>query len=87
MRHRGTKASQPGDVHGYDWYDAATGAIDRCGLASQATRLEPRPRYDTPPVWLEDVDVPEALPGASSLDLARLDARARRAFVHATAKG
>ncbi len=85
MRHRGTKASQPGAVHGYGWYDAESGAIDRCQLASEATRIHPAPAFETTPAWLLSVDVPASLPGASSLDLARLEARARRAFVHATA--
>lgn len=86
MRHRGTKASQPGEVHGYDWYDAATGTIDLCELAAQATRLQPRPTYPTPPAWLADAEVPASWPEATSLDLARLEARARRAFVHSTAE-
>lgn len=85
MRHRGTKASQPGDVHGYDWYDAETGTIDRCRLAAQATRLQPPPTYTTAPAWLEDAEVPVSWPGATSLDLARLEARARRAFAYSAA--
>lgn len=85
MRHRGTKASRRGAVHGYDWYDPESGAIDLCRLASQATRVQPAPTFCAPPDWLCAVDVPASLPGASSLDLARLEARARRAFVHATA--
>jgi hypothetical protein len=80
MRHRGTKASAPGEVHGYDWYDAETGAIDICTLASQATRQNPRPHFDEPPAWT--AEVPDRLPNATSLDLARLEARVRRAFVH-----
>jgi hypothetical protein len=86
MRHRGTKASQPGEVHGYDWFDAETGRIDHCRLAAQATRLQPRPTFEAAPPWLADADVPERWPEATSLDLARLEARARRAFVHATAR-
>ncbi len=86
MRHRGTKASQPGEVHGYDWYDAEAGTIDLCELAAQVTRLQPRPTYATPPAWLMDANVPPSWPEATSLDLARLEARARRAFVHATAE-
>ncbi len=85
MRHRGTKASQPGEVHGYDWYDPDTGVVDRCRLAAQATRLQPQPTFAAPPAWMADADVPEVLNDATSLDLARLEARARRAFVHATA--
>ena len=84
MRHRGTKASAPGDVHGYDWYDPATGVIDRCSLAAQATRAQPPPGFDRPPAWIEAAEIPERLPNASSLDLARIEAHARRAFVHAT---
>lgn len=86
MRHKGTKASAPGEVHGYDWYDPTTGAIDRCILAAQATRARPLPRFERPPSWLDAAEVPEHLPGATSLDLARIEARARRAFVHATAE-
>lgn len=86
MKHRGTKASQPGEVHGYDWYDAESGAVDLCLLASQATRVQPAPSFSTPPLWLTNVDVPPSLPNATSLDLARLEARARRAFVHAPAR-
>ncbi|MBV1859875.1 MAG: hypothetical protein KUG77_15795 [Nannocystaceae bacterium] len=82
MRHRGTKASQPGAVHGYDWYDPESGAIDLCCLASQVTRVHPAPSFCAPPPWLSNVDVPASLPNASALDLARLEARARRAFVH-----
>ncbi len=86
MKHRGTKASQPGAVHGYDWYDPESGTIDLCRLASQATRVDPAPSFAQPPHWLLAVDVPACVPDASSLDLARLEARARRAFVHAAAK-
>ena len=85
MRHRGTKASQPGAVHGYDWYDAESGAIDRCLLASQASRVDPAPSFSAPPRWLCAANVPSSLPDATALDLARIEARARRAFVHATA--
>ena len=85
MRHRGTKASAPGEVHGYDWYDPQTGAIDRCRLAAQATRARPQPAFARPPQWLEAAEIPESLPDATSLDLARLEACARRAFVHAAA--
>lgn len=84
MKHRGTKASPPAAVHGYDWYDPETGSIDRCRLAAQATRLQPQPHYETPPAWLEHADVPSSWAEATSLDLARLEAQARRAFVHAT---
>ena len=84
MRHRGTKASQAGAVHGYDWYDPESGAIDLCRLASQATRVHPAPSFSAPPGWLSHVDVPASMADATSLDLARLEARARRAFVHAT---
>ncbi len=83
MRHRGTKASAPGEVHGYDWYDADTGRIDRCRLAAQAMRQDPTPTLDRPPSWLDAAEIPEVLPEASALDLARLEARTRRAFVHA----
>jgi len=86
MRHRGTKASAPGEVHGYDWYDPETGAIDRCSLAAQATRARPLPSFPQPPAWLDAADIPECMPDATSLDLARIEARARRAFVHATAE-
>ena len=54
MRHRGTKASAPRNISGYDWYDAKTGAIDRCRLAAQASRLVPPPNYDEPPAWLAE---------------------------------
>lgn len=87
MRHRGTKASQPGAVHGYDWYDPESGVIDLCRLASQVTRVHPAPSFSAPPPWLSNVDVPASMTAATSLDLARLEARARRAFVHATATG
>lgn len=87
MRHRGTKASAPGEVHGYDWYDPSSGRIDQRILAAQATRESPPPRFETPPRWLDDANVPEVMPDATSVDLARIEARARRAFVHATAKG
>ncbi len=82
MRHPGTKASKPAGVHGYGWYDAETGRIDRVRLAREATRLSAPPDYDEAPAWLEAANVPEHLDGASPLDLARLEARARRAFVH-----
>jgi len=85
MRHRGTKAPQPGAVHGYDWYDPESGVIDRCRLASQVTRVHPAPLFPAPPRWLSDVGIPTSMTDATSLDLARLEARARRAFVHATA--
>ncbi len=85
MKHRGTKASPPGAVHGYDWYDPESGAVDLCRLASQATRVDPAPSFCSPPRWLCDVGIPASLPNATSLDLARLEARARRAFVHAAA--
>lgn len=86
MRHRGTKASQPSKVDGYDWYNAESGAIDLCLLASEATRIHPAPSFSAPPLWLAKVDVPASFPNATSLDLARLEARARRAFVHAPAE-
>ncbi|MGH1346575.1 MAG: hypothetical protein ACRBN8_33730 [Nannocystales bacterium] len=85
MKHRGTKASQPAAVHGYDWYEAESGVIDLCRLASEATRARPAPSFSAPPAWLANADVPAHLPDATSLDLARLEARARRAFVHAEA--
>jgi len=87
MRHRGTKASHPAEVHGYRWYDPSSGAIDRCTLAAEVTRLRPPPTFETVPPWLESANVPMNLPEATSLDLARLEARARRAFVHAKAPG
>lgn len=85
MRHRGTKASAPAEIHGYGWYDPETGCIDRCMLAAEATRLRPTPSFESPPAWLTEAEVPAVLPDATSLDLARIEARARRAFVHASA--
>ncbi len=80
MRHRGTKDSKPTAQHGYGWYDPDTGAIDRSLLAAEATRSEVV--YEVPPSWLLQADIPARLPGATPVDLARLEARARRAFVH-----
>ncbi|MEM6290717.1 MAG: hypothetical protein AAGA54_05605 [Myxococcota bacterium] len=84
MRHPGTKPSKPAGVHGYGWYDAETGRIDRARLAREATRQNPPPAYAEPPAWLDAADIPERIEGASPLDLARVEARARRAFVHAS---
>ncbi len=84
MRHRGTKASAPAAVHGYDWYDAQTGVVDRCRLAAQAMRTDPTPTLTEAPSWLDAAQIPGSLADATSLDLARLEARARRAFVHAS---
>ena len=65
-------------VHGYRWYDWRTGAIDRCALAEDATRTDGH-RYTEPPECIRDI--PDALPGATPLDLATLDAKARRGYV------
>lgn len=79
MRHRGTKESKPGATHGYAWYDPDTGAVNLCHLATDATRSATT--FETPPAWILAADIPQQLPEADPLDLARLEARARRAFV------
>lgn len=71
-------------VGGYRWYDWKTGAVDRCRLAEDATRAEGQ-RYSEPPDWLEGI--PAVLPRAMPAELAILDARARRAYVYACARG
>ena len=83
MRHPGTKDSRPAAVHGYGWYDRDTGQIDLCRLATEATRDAAQALFATPPAWVMRDDIPSELPDASPTDLARLEARARRAFVHA----
>lgn len=79
MRHKGTKVSKARRFAGYRWYDHATGRIDTCRLAQDAMRDEQSPLPDEAPAWL--ADLPAALPDATPVDLARLEARARRAFV------
>lgn len=85
MRHHGTKSGTPAARHGYTWYDAETGAIDRCALAAEATRRDPLPTYEQVPAWL--TGIPACLPDATAVDLARLDATARRLFLHSGGEG
>lgn len=80
MQHRGTKRSRLRGTHGYEWYDHRTGAINLCHLAADATRTDPPPKFAEPPDWIREL--PSELRGAGPLDLAKLDAWARRLFVH-----
>ena len=79
MRHRGTKRSKLGRVAGYAWYDRETGAVDLCLLAADATRDKVPPHYDVVPAWLSEF--PATLSNPTPSELARVDARARRAYL------
>lgn len=71
-------------VAGYSWYDWNTGAIDLLKLATSATRTEAI-KYAEVPEWMPEL--PSSLPDAWPIHLARIDALARRAYVHKLAAG
>lgn len=81
MRHPGTKRGKPKRVHGYRWYDWQSGAVDLLLLAEDAASGLPIEVPNSVPAWL--AEFPTNLANATTSQLARLDADARRACVEA----
>jgi len=76
MHHQGTKRTQPRRVHGYPWFDWDTGKVDRRVLAEH---LIGKPQVGTPQ-WALDMELPDVIENARPTDLAKVDARAHRAW-------
>lgn len=66
-------------MHGYRWYDWATGAVDRRRLAEDAASGLTNETFSEAPPWI--LGLPASLPDADPNLLATIDARARNALL------